>query len=79
MCAYAASEAAAAASASKASRGWGSEESPAANLPEPNLVVMRLDVMKRVLLEAAVLGCMLFEAEEAAEAGGGMLSSRSCV
>lgn len=63
----------------KASRGWGSEESPAASLLEPDLVAMRLDVMKRVLLEAAVLGCMLFEAEEATEAGSSMSSSRICV
>lgn len=40
------------------------------------MIAMRLDVMKRVLLEAAVLGCMLFDAEIAAEEGGRLLSVR---
>lgn len=73
MCA--ASAAAAAAAESKASKGWsGAANSTESSLPEHDLVAMRVDVMKRVLLEATVLGCMLYEAEVVAEEGGCVLS-----
>ena len=66
-----------ASAASKEARGWGKADmDDAAQLPEPDLVTMRLALLQRLLLEASTLGSLLFEAERVAEAAGYQLTAR---
>ncbi len=59
-------EAAVAAAAAKASRGWkvDVQQELASLLPEPDLVEYRGQAIIEQLLEAAALGCLIWEAED---------------
>lgn len=74
----AAAEAAAQEAASRAARGWKQDQPPAPRepLPPPDLVTLRLDALQQLLLEGAVLGALLWEAERALEARGLRLTPR---
>jgi len=45
-------------------------------LPEPDLVALSLTTLKQLLLEAATLGCMLWESEKAVQVTGYPLQQR---
>lgn len=67
----AAAEEAAKSAASKQARGWqAAQHDPNALLPEPDLLRFRLSKLKQLLLEAAALGCMLWETEKAIQDAG---------
>lgn len=66
-----AAEEAARSAASKQARGWQTAQpSPEDLLPEPDLVALSLTTLKQLLLEAATLGCMLWESEKAVQDAG---------
>ena len=78
-CAFvaAAAEEAARSAASKQARGWQTAQpDPQQTLPEPDLVALRLSTLKQLLLEAAALGCMLWETEQAVQDTGYLLVQR---
>ena len=69
MCA--AAEAASRAAAAKQARGWqAAEPCPEDQLPEPDLLRFQLSTYKQLLLEAAALGCILWEIEKLVMAAG---------
>lgn len=73
ICVYmcAAAEEAARSAASKQARGWQPAQPNAKDLlPEPDLISVRLSTLKQLLLDAAVLGCMLWESEKAVQETG---------
>ncbi|KAK9829168.1 hypothetical protein WJX72_004282 [[Myrmecia] bisecta] len=74
-----AAQAASAKVASKQARGWEvhPDELPENLLPEPDLVAFQLDALKQVLLEAAVLGCIVWEAEHSVKQAGYSLTMRT--
>lgn len=73
----AAAEEAARSAASKQARGWQTAQpNPQQTLPEPDLVALRLSTLKQLLLEAAALGCMLWETEKAVQDTGYLLVQR---
>jgi len=45
-------------------------------LPEPDLIGLSLTTLKQLLLEAATLGCMLWESEKAVQDTGYSLQQR---
>lgn len=72
-----AAEEAARSAASKQARGWQTAQpSPEDLLPEPDLVALSLTTLKQLLLEAATLGCMLWESEKAVQNTGYPLQQR---
>lgn len=76
-CVVAAAEEAARSAASKQARGWQTAQpDPEQALPEPDLVALRLSTLKQLLLEAAALGCMLWETEKAVQDTGYRLVQR---
>ncbi|DBA81775.1 hypothetical protein WJX77_012226 [Trebouxia sp. C0004] len=63
-----AAEEAARSAASKQARGWQTAQLTSEDmLPEPDLVALSLTTLKQLLLEAATLGCMLWESEKAVQ------------
>jgi len=76
-CGSAAAEEAARSAASKQARGWQTAQpSPEDLLPEPDLVALSLTTLKQLLLEAATLGCVLWESEKAVQDTGYALQQR---
>ena len=72
----AAADEAARSAASKQARGWQAPLlDPEDLLPEPDLVALQLSTLKQLLLEAAALGCMLWEAEKAVKDTGYVLQA----
>ncbi|DBA76620.1 TPA: hypothetical protein ACH3X2_008667 [Trebouxia sp. C0005] len=72
-----AAEEAARSAASKQARGWQTAQpSPEDLLPEPDLIALSLATLEQLLLEAATLGCMLWESEKAVQATGYSLQQR---
>lgn len=67
----------AARAADKAARGWSGEGPDEGSLPDADLVAFEFGLFQRLLLEAAVFGCVLFGAEQWVEQQYGYkLSSR---
>ncbi|KAL0051588.1 hypothetical protein WJX82_010441 [Trebouxia sp. C0006] len=72
-----AAEEAARSAASKQARGWQTAHPSAEDLlPEPDLIGLSLTTLKQLLLEAATLGCMLWESEKAVQDTGYSLQQR---